>query len=30
MELAYVGVFVGLSVVCLGALLWRYRRVSTA
>ena len=30
MELAYVGVFVGLSVACLAALLWRYRRVATA
>ena len=30
MELAYVGVFVGLSVACVAALLWRYRRVATA
>ena len=30
MELAYVGVFVGLSVACLAALVWRYRRVATA
>ena len=30
MELAYVGVFVGLSAACLAALVWRYRRVATA
>ena len=30
MELAYVGVFVGISVACVAALLWRYRRVATA
>ena len=30
MELAYVGVFVGVSVACVAALLWRYRRVATA
>jgi ABC-2 type transport system permease protein len=30
MELAYLGVFVGLSVACLAALVWRYRRVATA
>ena len=30
MELAYVGVFVGLSVACVVGLLWRYRRVATA
>ncbi|MFL6151480.1 MAG: hypothetical protein ACJ72B_03785 [Ornithinibacter sp.] len=30
MQLAYVAVFVGLSAACLGGLLWRYRRVSTA
>jgi len=30
MELAYVAVFVGLSAACLGALVWRYRRVATA
>jgi len=30
MVLAYVAVFVGLSVGCVAALLWRYRRVATA
>ncbi len=30
MELAYVGVFVGLSAACVAALVWRYRRVATA
>ena len=30
MQAAYVVVFVGLSVACLGALVWRYRRVATA
>jgi ABC-2 type transport system permease protein len=30
MELAYVGVFLGLSAACLAALVWRYRRVATA
>ena len=30
MELAYVGVFVGISVACVAGLLWRYRRVATA
>jgi ABC-2 type transport system permease protein len=30
MELAYLGVFVGISVGCLAALIWRYRRVATA
>ena len=30
MELAYLAVLVGLSVACLAALVWRYRRVSTA
>ena len=30
MELAYVGVFVGISAACVAALLWRYRRVATA
>jgi ABC-2 type transport system permease protein len=30
MELAYVVVFVGLSLACLGGLVWRYRRVATA
>ena len=30
MVLAYVVVFVGLSVGCVGALVWRYRRVATA
>ena len=29
MELAYVGVFVGLSAACVAALVWRYRRVAT-
>ena len=26
---AYVGVFVGISVACLAALIWRYRRVAS-
>ena len=30
MELAYVGVFVGLSAACVAALVWRDRRVATA